>query len=112
MLLGSAFPLISPFIGLLGTIITGSNTNSNLLFGVLQRDGARLLAMDPILVASLQSAGGSVGSMLAPAKVVLGTATTGLAGKEGLVMRMTLPYAVLFTAVLGMIGWVLILQSR
>lgn len=111
-LLGSAFPLISPFIGLLGTIITGSNTNSNLLFGVLQRDGARLLAMDPVLVASLQSAGGSVGSMLAPAKVVLGTATTGLAGKEGLVMRVTLPYAVILTAGLGVLGFLLILLGR
>lgn len=106
-LLGSAFPLISPFIGLLGTIITGSNTNSNLLFGTLQRDGARLLAMDPVLIASLQSAGGSLGSMLAPAKVVLGTATTGQAGKEGHVMRMTLRYAAIFTAGLGVLGLLL-----
>src|SRR5439155_76229 len=75
---GPLFPLLSPFLGLVGTVITGSNTNSNVLFGALQRDAARLLQMNPVLMAALQTAGGALGSMVAPAKVVLATATTGL----------------------------------
>ncbi len=103
-LVGPVFPFMSPFIGMLGTVITGSNTNSNVLFGPLQRDAARLLGMNPVLMAALQSAGGALGSMVAPAKVVLATATSGLAGQEGQVMRVTVRYALVLTAALGIIG--------
>jgi lactate permease len=109
---GVLFPLVSPLLGLVGTVITGSNTNSNVLFGALQRDGARLLNMDPVLVAALQTAGGALGSMFAPAKVVLATATTGLAGQEGRVMRITARYALAMTAALGLLGLVLQLVLR
>src|SRR2546426_639625 len=103
-LVGPLFPFLSPFLGMLGTIITGNNTNSNVLFGVLQRDAARLLQFDPVPMAALQTAGGALGSMVAPAKVVLATATTGLAGQEGRVIRITLPYAIVLTALMGIIG--------
>ncbi len=106
-LVGPAFPLLSPLLGLLGTVITGSNTNSNVLFGSLQRDAARLLGMDPVLMAALQTAGGSVGSMVAPAKVVLATAAVGLSGQEGRVMRLTARYALPMTVALGLVGWAL-----
>jgi lactate permease len=102
---GVFFPFVSPFIGLIGTVITGSNTTSNLLFGALQRDGALLLALSPTLIAALQSAGGALGSMLTPAKVVLATATTGSVGQEGRVMRVTLRYALMMTAGMGLVGW-------
>ncbi len=58
-------------------------------------------------MAALQSAGGALGSMVAPAKVVLATATTGLAGHEGQVMRITARYALLLTALMGLIGLLL-----
>src|SRR5438128_942746 len=104
---GPLFPLLSPFLGLVGTVITGSNTNSNVLFGALQRDAARLLQMNPVLMAALQTAGGALGSMVAPAKVVLATATTGLAGREGPVIRITARYALLLAALMGFIGMLL-----
>ncbi|HXF82543.1 MAG TPA: L-lactate permease [bacterium] len=104
-LVGPLYPLAAPLVGLLGTVITGSNTNSNVLFGPLQRDAAQLLGMDPILMAALQSAGGALGSMVAPAKVVLATATTGLAGREGEVMRLTGRYAIVLTAGLSLVGF-------
>ena len=101
---GGILPLLSPFIGVLGAVITGSNTNSNVLFGALQRDAALLLRLDPVLIGALQTAGASLGSMITPAKVVLATATTGLAGQEGLVMRVTGRYLLVMTALLGVIG--------
>jgi lactate permease len=107
---GVVFPLLSPFIGVLGAVITGSNTNSNVLFGALQRDAAVLLRVDPVLIGALQTAGASLGSMITPAKVVLATATTGLAGQEGLVMRVTGRYLLVLTTLVGLIGlvWTLI----
>jgi lactate permease len=68
--------------------------------------------MDPVLMAALQTAGGALGSMIAPAKVVLATATTGLAGQEGQVMRITARYALAMTAALGLLGLVLQLIFR
>lgn len=55
-------------------------------------------------MAALQSAGGALGSMVAPAKVVLATATIGLAGQEGQVMRLTGGYVLVMTGLLGFIG--------
>jgi lactate permease len=50
---GGFYPVLSPFVGLLGCFMTGSNTNSNVLFGVLQRDSAIILQKDPVIMAAL-----------------------------------------------------------
>jgi lactate permease len=102
---GSFYPLISPFIGLLGCFVTGSNTNSNVLFGGLQRDAAVLLRENPAVMAGLQTAGGALGSMIAPAKVLVGCATAGLKGNEGEVMRLALRYCLPMTLLMGVLGW-------
>jgi lactate permease len=39
---GDAFPWASPFIGALGAFMTGSNTNSNVVFGSFQQDAATI----------------------------------------------------------------------
>lgn len=81
------YPLVAPFIGALGAFMTGSNTNSNVVFGALQQETATLLALSvPVLLAG-QTAGASLGSVLAPAKVIVGCSTVGLAGQEGPVIR-------------------------
>jgi len=108
---GSAYPLISPFIGLLGCFVTGSNTNSNVLFGSLQRDVAILMRVNPAVMAGLQTAGGSLGSMIAPAKVLVGCATAGLRGNEGEVMRLTIRYCLPMVLLLGLLGWGILLFS-
>jgi lactate permease len=107
-LAGGAYPILSPFVGLLGCFMTGSNTNSNVLFGVLQRDSALLLGKDPIIMAALQTAGGALGSMVAPAKVLVACATAGLQGREGEIMRLTLKYCVPMTLLMSLLGWVLL----
>lgn len=89
------YPAIAPFIGALGAFITGSNTNSNVLFAVLQKNAAELLNLSVPLILAAQTAGGSLGSVLAPAKVIVGASTVGLAGKEGEVMRKLLGYGLI-----------------
>ncbi len=86
------YPLIAPFIGALGAFITGSNNNSNVLFAVLQQNAAQLLRLSVPLVLGAQTAGAALGSVLAPAKVIVGCSTVGLAGQEGSVMRKLLGY--------------------
>ena len=89
---GPIFPLVSPFIGALGAFMTGSNTNSNVVFGRLQQQVATLVGVSPLIILAAQTAGGAVGSMFAPAKIIVGCSTVELGGQEGPVLRATLRY--------------------
>jgi lactate permease len=102
------FPILSPFIGVLGTFMTGSNTNSNVVFGGLQLQTAQLLSLPVAIILAAQNTGGSLGSMIAPAKIIVGCSTAGLAGEEGRVLRSTLGYGFLVTLAIGLIAWLLI----
>jgi lactate permease len=103
-LFGASFPLVSPLIGVLGSFSTGSNNNSNVLFAQLQRNTAELVGVDPRMVIAQQTSGGSLGSMIAPAKLSVGCATAGIPRQEGLVLRKTLPIGIGLAGLLGLIG--------
>lgn len=104
-LLGASYPLVSPCVGILGAFATGSNNNSNVLFGSLQKNVALLLHINPCLLVAAQTAGGALGSMLAPAKIIVGCSTVGQVGREGLVLRRTVPYGLGIGLVVGMLAW-------
>jgi lactate permease len=91
--MGPAFPLVAPWIGALGAFMTGSNTNSNVVFGALQMRTAELLGYQVALILAAQTAGAALASVMAPTKVVVGASTAGMAGREGDVMRQLLAYA-------------------
>ena len=102
----SIYPLFAPFIGALGAFMTGSNTNSNVVFGALQQETATLLALSVPIVLAGQTAGASVGSVLAPAKIIVGCSTVGLGGQEGPVIRRMLLLGlipVIFVAIATMV---------
>jgi lactate permease len=91
---GPAFPIVAPFIGVLGAFMTGSNTNSNVIFGNMQQHVAMLVGVSPLIILAAQTAGGAVGSMFAPAKVIVGCSTVELGGQEGPVLQATMRYGV------------------
>ena len=104
---GSFYPLVSPWIGLLGAFMTGSNTNSNVVFGVLQQETAQMAGLSVSLILAAQTTGGALGSMIAPAKILVGCSTVGLSGKEGPVLKATLQYGLIITGIIGMITMLL-----
>jgi lactate permease len=104
---GSFYPLISPWIGLLGAFMTGSNTNSNVVFGVLQQETAQLAGLSAALILAAQTTGGALGSMIAPAKILVGCSTVGLSGKEGPVLKATLRYGLIITGIVGIMTFFL-----
>ncbi|MGD9080530.1 MAG: L-lactate permease [Desulfobacterales bacterium] len=67
-------------------------TNSNVVFGVLQQETAHLAGLSVALMLAAQTTGGALGSVIAPAKILGGCSTVGLAGKEGPVLKTTLRY--------------------
>src|SRR5690606_28975581 len=98
------FPFLSSFIGALGAFMTGSNTNSNVVFGSLQQETAAVLNLSiPIILAS-QTAGGAIGSIFAPAKVIVGCSTVPGAADGEVLKRVTL-YGLGITALVGVVVW-------
>jgi lactate permease len=107
---GALFPLVAPWIGALGAFMTGSNTNSNVVFGALQLRTAELLGFSIAVILGAQTAGAALASVMAPTKVVVGASTAGMAGREGDVMRKLLVYTgslVFLVSLLAFIGaWI------
>jgi lactate permease len=98
---GPAFPLLSPYLGVLGAFMTGSNTNSNVTMGLLQMETAMALGLPAVLIAAAQTVGASIGSGIAPDKAVIGSAVAGTAGREAAIARRALPYGLVTVAIVG-----------
>ena len=105
---GPAFPLLSPYIGVLGTFMTGGNTNSNAMFGALQVGTAQALGIGLVTIAATHSIGASFGSAIAMSKVMSGTVLVGLSGKERDVLVKAIPYCILVVLTVGIQAWVII----
>ncbi len=110
-LAGKAYVVISPFIGVLGAFMSGSNTVSNILFAPLQFETARLLTISPLIVSAIQNIGGAAGNMVCVNNVVSVCATTGTLGNEGKIIKTNIVpciiYCIITIIVLG--GAILIL---
>jgi lactate permease len=102
------YPIMAPFIGALGAFITGSNNNSNVLFGSLQMQTALLLDLPVALILAAQTAGGALGSIMAPAKVILGCSTVGLGGKEGEVIGKLVLYTSGLILSMGILAFIIL----
>jgi lactate permease len=102
--IGDAWPLAAPWVGALGSFVSGSATFSHLMFASLQESVATSVGADPTVVLAQQVGGANAGNMVCVANVVTVAAVVGLLGREGEVIRRTaipmLAYSVIF-AVMG-----------
>jgi lactate permease len=103
---GSAFAFLSPIIGWLGTAITGSDTSSNSLFGVLQVTAAKDAGLDPVLLAASNSSGGVLGKMISPQNLAIGAAAVGMIGEEGELFRKVLKWSLILVLVMAVLAYV------
>jgi lactate permease len=102
---GAAWPAVAPFVGALGTFVTGSATASNILFTDLQRETALRLGLPVTGVAGAQGFGAAAGNMVCPHNIVAAGATVGLHNREGEILRRTLGVTLGYLAA----GWFLAL---
>jgi lactate permease len=91
---GGILGLLSPIIGWIGVAVTGSDTSSNSLFGVLQVTAAKKAGEVPTLLAAANSSGGVLGKMVSPQNLAIGAAAVGLAGREGELFRRVIGWSV------------------
>lgn len=105
---GHLYPLVAPFVGALGAFISGSNTISNILFGVFQYETAVSLGISVSLLLALQTVGGAVGNMISITNVIAASAAVGLKGEESLIIKTNLLPVFLYSLTAGIIGIILL----
>lgn len=96
---GSAFPYMSPVIGIFGAFVSGSCTVSSTLFGPLQYQTAEMLKLSTSTIIALQITGGALGNMICINNVVAVTSTTNAPGKEGQIIRLCLLPCLIYCAI-------------
>lgn len=104
-LAGANWYFIAPLVGTLGTFISGSNTVSNIMFGVMQHDTAVQSGLPVTPILALQAVGGAAGNMICVHNVVAVLTTVGLLGKEGLVIRKNAAIGVGYSLLAGILAW-------
>lgn len=103
-LTGYTWPMFASFVGALGAFITGSNTVSDLLFAEFQYATASQLGISRQIVVALQAVGGAMGNMVCIHNIVAASATVGLAGMEGLLIRRNSLPLLIYGLIVGALG--------
>ncbi len=113
-LTGAMFPFFAPLIGSIGTFVTGSATNANILFGKLQATAAGDLGLvnnstffgvpgnETNWLAAANCAGSEGGKLLSPQSIAIATAACDMEGQDGDIMRKTMPFAIFWILMNGL----------
>jgi len=99
--LNGIWVLLAPFVGELGSFITGSATVSTLTFSPVQYQIALQYGLSPVLILSLQLMGGAAGNMICVHNVVSVGAVVKTEGQEGLIIKKTIWPAILYGLLAG-----------
>ena len=98
---------LAPFIGALGSFITGSATVSALTFSPVQYQIALEYGMDPNLILSLGLMGGAAGNMICIHNIVSVSAVVNTEGQEGIIIKKTMLPAILLALLMGVSALIL-----
>ena len=104
---GGLLPVVSPWVGAIGSFMTGSNTSSNILFSVLQYDAAQTVGLSRTIVVSLQNVGGGLGNMVSVLNVAAICGVVGITGREGDLLRKAIVPMAIFALFAGLFGMLL-----
>jgi lactate permease len=97
--LGTFYPVVAPFLGLLGGFISGSETSAIAMLTALHMQTAERIAATGLLIAAASGIGGGLASVISPAKLQNASAAIDRIGEEAHVIRTTFVIALVITAV-------------
>ncbi|WP_328609203.1 L-lactate permease [Amycolatopsis sp. NBC_00345] len=103
--IGSAFALLSGFLGWFGVALTGSDTSSNALFGAMQTAAAHRIGISPLLMAASNSTGGVQGKADAMQNLAIAAGAVGLSGKEGDILRKVIGWSLGLLVLFCLLAW-------
>lgn len=96
---GRLYPLVAPFLGLLGGFISGSETSSIAMLTALHLSTAEKIGAVGLLIAAASGIGGGLASVISPAKLQNASASIDRIGEEAHVLPATFAISLLITAV-------------
>lgn len=105
---GGAWPLIAPWVGALGAFVAGSNTVSNLTFSQFQFSTGARIGVPPEAVVAAQAVGGAGGNPVSIHNIVAASATVGLLGREGDLLRKTVLVTTYYCLAGGIVAFLFI----
>jgi lactate permease len=98
------WPMLAPFVGLFGSLVTGSVTVSNILFSDFQAQTALLSGATLPLILAQQTLGAAAGNMVALHNIIAVSATVGWKDGEGSMVRLLARPAVLYAGAVAIVG--------
>ncbi|CAN5577747.1 L-lactate permease [soil metagenome] len=104
-LLGIVYVFFAPFMGIMGTFITGSTTISNVVLGPSQLETASSILVHPTLILSMQHVGAALGNAICLFNIIAAAAIANLQNYKDVLSKNLLPTLVggLLTGILGYI---------
>lgn len=96
---GNSFLLLSPLIGALGSFVTGSVANANVLFGKLQLTAAQQLALDPVLLTAANASGAS-SKMINPQSISIALSAANMQGRDSELLSGTMRWFLVYMLLL------------
>ncbi|BAI61978.1 putative L-lactate permease [Methanocella paludicola SANAE] len=102
----SAFPAVSPLLGLFGCFVSGSEASSNVMFHGILKKSTDVLDIDFMKVYAAHAVSGGIASGISPAKIVNAAAVIDRLGIEGEVIRKSAVVSILLTLIVGAILFV------
>jgi lactate permease len=97
--LAGLYPLVTPFLGLLGGFVSGSETSSIAMLTALHLETASRIGVDGLLISAASGIGGGLASAISPAKLQNASASIDRIGEEGQVIPKTFVVVLAITAV-------------
>jgi len=99
---GKLYPIFTPVLGWIGTFLTGYGIASIMLFGKLQISASKILGISQSYLASSLTVGASIGSISSPFKIALASPLCNCVGKEGDVLKKTIPIGIFVSILVGL----------
>jgi lactate permease len=103
---GNLYPLVAPFLGLLGGFISGSETSSIAMLTALHLSTAQKIGASGLLVAAASGIGGGLASVISPAKLQNAAASIDRIGEESQVIGTAFVISLTITAVCAVMALV------
>lgn len=103
---GPYYPLFAPFLGAIGTFVTGSGTSASVLFGGLQLETSIALNLNQSWIAASNTAGAITAKMISPQSIAVAVAAVSLQGKESVLLKGTFKIFILFIIIVGIVTFI------
>jgi len=103
---GTLYPLVVPFLGLLGGFISGSETSSIAMLTSLHLSTAHRLGLMGLILAAASGIGGGLASVISPAKLQNAAASIDRIGEEAQVIRTAFVISLIITGVCAVMTYI------